>query len=233
MKKAAKYEQAGVAMTCRSYAEYVRMFDLDVSRLREGEVLDIAAGGSSFTAELNKEGTAYAVDPRYGPETSGWIREAAEEIDISTGKLQQIAPIYDWSYYGSPEAHRANRMKSLDTFAAHCLSEQGRPHYVQGALPKLPFESGRFSLVLCSHFLFLYAEQFGHKFHIDSVLEMMRVCKPGGEVRIYPLVSLSWEPYPGLDELMNAVIQAGGKPELFPSRLPFIPGSPFFLRITN
>jgi ubiquinone/menaquinone biosynthesis C-methylase UbiE len=113
----------------------------------------------------------------------------------------------------------------------HLQSAEGRSRYVDGSLPLLPFEDHAFSLVLCSHFLFLYAEQFGFEFHKQSLLELMRVCKPGGEVRVYPLYSLGWKPYERMDELLAAVRANGGEPELLTSGLPFIPGSSQFLRI--
>lgn len=229
-----RYEQMGVAMTCRSYAEYERMFDLNDSELMAGRILDIAAGGSSFTAEMAVRGnaSAVAVDPRYGCNVEQWVREAAEEIELSTSKLSKLTDVYDWSYYGTPERHRDNRLRSLALFEAHVRTSEGKEHYVAGSLPKLPFADDSFSLVLCSHFLFLYSEQFDERFHADSILEMMRVCKPGGMVKIYPLVSFATEAYPGLARLLEIVTKAGGTPELLDSKLPFIPGSQFYLRIT-
>lgn len=40
----------------RMYFEYLRMFDLDESVLRNGRVLDCPAGPSSFTAEAQGRG---------------------------------------------------------------------------------------------------------------------------------------------------------------------------------
>lgn len=229
------YEQIGVAMTCRSYAEYVRMFDLREGELSAGEVLDVAAGGSSFTAELAGRGQtqAIAADPRYAMRTEEWMEEAAKEIEVSYAKLAKLTDVYDWSYYETPERHREGRLRSLDVMRSDAGSLEGRERYIAGALPQLPFQDNRFSLVLCSHFLFLYGEQFDYSFHLESILEMMRVCKPGGQVKIYPLVSFAQEQDRNLDTLMEAVIKAGGVPELLESQLPFIPGSVYFLNITN
>jgi hypothetical protein len=64
MEKNNFYEQLGVAMTCRSFAEYERMFDLVKSDLQKGSILDIASGASSFTAMARRHGyEAFAVDP--------------------------------------------------------------------------------------------------------------------------------------------------------------------------
>lgn len=227
-----RYEQIGVAMTCRSYEEYVRMFDLTEAVLKEGRVLDVAAGGSSFIAEANARGySAIAVDPRYDADVLQWIEEATEEITTSTAKLAKLEGSFDWSYYGSLEGHRAGRERSISLFKEHVLSREGSSSYVYGKLPELPFPDHHFSLVLCSHFMFLYANQFGPEFHIQAIKELMRICKPNGEIRIYPLISLNWEPYPELEQLLEGIRMDGGTAELLPSHLPFIPTSDRYLRI--
>lgn len=226
------YEQMGVAMTCRSYEEYLRMFDLQQEDLARGEILDVAAGGSSFTAEVNERGfSATAVDPRYGAGIEQWISEAAEEIETSTAKIAKIQEHFDWSYYGSVENHRAGREASIERFKADVLRNENKQIYIDGKLPELPFKENRFSLILCSHFMFLYANQFGHEFHSQAVLELMRICKPGGQIRIYPLISLNWEPYSELDNLIAMIAANGGRTELGESNLPFIPGSSQYLKI--
>ncbi|BBH21452.1 hypothetical protein Back11_27970 [Paenibacillus baekrokdamisoli] len=221
------YEQIGVSITCRSFDEYLQMFDLKESDLTEGQILDIAAGGSSFTADAFHKGyEAFAVDPRYALEPEQLIADADEEIEVSTGKLMKLANQLDLSYYGDMTKHRAGREASLKRFASHYENKEQRAlRYKVGSLPNLPFDNGQFSLVLCSHFLFLYEEQFDYPFHLQAVLEMMRVCKPGGCVRIYPLMSLKWKPYSFLDQLALDIEKNGGSTGFFKTKLPFIPGS--------
>lgn len=226
------YEQVGVAMTCRGFAEYQAMFQLKEEELAAGPILDVAGGGSSFTAEASGKGyDATAADPRYAGNIGAWVEEAREEIEVSTAKLDGLKERFDWSYYGSLENHYGGRVKSLALFEEHVASAEGERRYVGGSLPELPFEDNRFSVVLCSHFLFLYAEQFGYEFHEAAIRELMRVCKPGGTIRVYPLLSLKWEPYEKLNELMEVVRKAGGTPEIRESALPFIPGSDRMLNI--
>ncbi|CAM4059553.1 class I SAM-dependent methyltransferase [Paenibacillus alkaliterrae] len=228
-----RYEQVGVAMTCRGYEEYVRMFDLKEADLSAGQVLDVAAGGSSFTADANERGySAVAVDPRYGAGVQQWVMEAEQEIETSTAKLAKLADAFDWSYYGTLEQHREGRKASHARFTADVLSNDHKQNYVGGQLPDLPFSDERFSLVLCSHFMFLYANHFGPDFHVKSIFELMRICKPGGQIRIYPLISLNWELYPELERLIETINRSGATTELLPSKLPFIPGSDYFLRIS-
>jgi len=202
-----KYEQVGTAFTCRSFAEYVRMFALDEPFDPQGEVLDAAAGASSFTADAARRGfRAVAVDPRYRLPQEELFREARTEIDVSTAKLEGLQDLFDFSYYGNLDNHRTGREASLKRFMDD-------------------FADDRFALVLCSHFLFLYGEHFDAEFHQRAVFELIRVCRPGGEVRIYPLVTLHFREYPHLDRLLEAVRRAGCSVRFQESKLPFIPGS--------
>ncbi|CAM4237578.1 SAM-dependent methyltransferase [Paenibacillus endophyticus] len=227
------YEQVGVAMTCRGYDEYVRMFDLQPVDLERGEMLDVAAGGSSFTADANARGyRAFAVDPRYDKGIEEWISEAEQEIETSTAKLAKLQERFDWSYYGSIDQHRAGRVTSIERFKESVRDSMNKHRYAAGKLPELPYSDNRFSLILCSHFMFLYADQFGTEFHIEAMKELMRICKPGGQIRIYPLLSLNWEPYPGLEQLLHTIKENGGSAELCPSHLPFIPGSSQYLKVS-
>jgi SAM-dependent methyltransferase len=226
MEKAAFYPQAGVAVTCRSFSEYEAMFSLEEDLLSRGPILDVAGGASSFTADANARGLAcVAADPRYALLPEVLHEESMKEIAVSTEKLSTLRERFDWSYYGSLEAHRANREASLVRFSEHYRREQGRGTYVSASLPSLPFPDETFSLALCSHFLFLYEEQFPVSFHLEAVKELYRVVRPGGEVRMYPLHSLRWARYPALGELVEALEREGACVRELPSGLPFIPGS--------
>lgn len=248
MGKLQEYEQVGVAVTCRSFDEYARMFALRETDLVQGPILDVAGGASSFTAEANRRGyEAVAADPSYVRDAEQFQSETLREIEQSTAKLSRIREQYDWSYYGSLDKHRERRLRSARIFhedykpdipaaggeaaAGAGRGTEGSKVYVAAALPELPFADDTFSLVLCSHFLFLYADQFGERFHREAVRELVRVCRPGGEVRIYPLLSLRWETYPGLESLVEELILAGHRVNRTKSGLPFIPGSDEMLRI--
>ncbi|PWV99672.1 methyltransferase family protein [Paenibacillus cellulosilyticus] len=219
------YEQAGVAATCRGYEEYQRMFDLP-DQLEGKHVLDIAGGASSFTADCSGRGIyAQAVDPRYAYDPEIVLADAREEIETSTEKLRSLAHRFDWSYYGGIDQHRTGRLESFHRFAADYSAPDAKQRYIAGSLPALPFADRSFDLVLCSHFLFLYADQFDADFHERAVLDMIRICRPGGQVRIYPLLSLRWEPYPHMNRLLAAICNTGAVPSIEDSLLPFIPKS--------
>lgn len=225
MQRQEVYEQAGVAATCRGFDEYKRMFDLP-DRLEGKRILDIAGGASSFTVDCCSRGIdAQAVDPRYAYAPEIVLADAREEIETSTEKLRSLAHRFDWSYYGNIDLHRAGRLDSFQRFAADFAAADANNRYVAGALPSLPFANETFDIVLCSHFLFLYADQFDASFHERAVLDMIRICRPGGQVRIYPLKSLRWEPYPQMDSLLTAICSTGAVPSIEQSHLPFIPDS--------
>ncbi|WP_409345703.1 methyltransferase domain-containing protein [Paenibacillus sp. MBLB4367] len=226
------YEQVGVAMTCRSFGEYIEMFDLDEEALKKGYVLDVGAGASSFVASANKRGIrAAAADPLYSLSRERIEEHGRTEIEVSTAKLAGLADKFDWTYYGDIDKHRANREASLELFLADYDAGLAEGRYAAGKLPHLPFPDNHFTTVLCSHFLFLYAEQFGYEFHLQAVRELARVCKPGGEVRIYPLLDLKWRPFAQLPELLDDLCRDGFTIHFYESKLPFIPKSKKFLGV--
>jgi hypothetical protein len=226
------YEQVGVAMTCRSFTEYEKMFVLDKEILEQAVILDIAAGASSFTAAVKSKGiAAFAVDPLYRKSIAEMAEHGRNEITLSTEKLAKLTETYDWSYYGNIERHRENRFSSLKVFMEDYAKADAKDTYYPAALPELPFATNSFSLVLCSHFLFLYQEQFDYTFHLNAIMEMYRVCQIGGHIRIYPVYDLKGMPYSYLEQLINHTKELGAIVELRVSQLPFLPGSTHFLNI--
>jgi hypothetical protein len=73
-------------------------------------------------------------------------------------------------------------------------------------LPILPFADSSFDLALCSHFLFLYSEQLGEAFHVESVAELCRVAT---EVRLFPLLQLGGSRSPHVAAVMNQLERLG------------------------
>ncbi|MCR8631079.1 class I SAM-dependent methyltransferase [Paenibacillus radicis (ex Xue et al. 2023)] len=234
MSKSKRYEQTGVAMTCRSFAEYEKMFALGQLTALDGPILDVAAGASSFTAEACARGiNAKSADPLYSMNADEIMSHGGQEIITSTQKLAAIKESFDWSYYGDLDRHRALREQSLVRFIQDYRQYKEEGRYVPALLPKLPYEDGTFNLVLCSHFLFLYHEQFDYEFHLQAIQELLRVCRPGGQVRIYPLRSLQWDYYPHLEQLLSTLEKEQIKTRLLASELPFIPGSTELLSLAK
>ncbi|NRR20153.1 class I SAM-dependent methyltransferase [Brevibacillus sp. MS2.2] len=227
------YEQVGVAMTCRSYQEYVDMFSLTEEILTKGPILDVGAGASSFTVEACQQGReVIAVDPLYEMKPEEIDTKGKREIEESTQKLAGIAHTLLWEYYGSLGQHQQNRERSLKKFIAAYRADEGiGKRYVSGLLPELPFANDQFSLVLGSHFLFLYHQQFDEQFHLDAINELLRVCQPGGQIRLYPLIGLDRKPYSKLPQLMEEIQRFGHTSSLQPTSFRFLVGATHYLEI--
>ncbi|MFB0846407.1 methyltransferase domain-containing protein [Paenibacillus oleatilyticus] len=192
----------------------------------------MAAGASSFVAEAAARGlAAQAADPMYELSAEAIYRHGMTEIEVSTGKLTKLRESFDWTFYGDPDRHRAMREESMKRFTDDYAHPSEGSKYTAAKLPHLSYEDESFGLVLCSHFLFLYHEQFDYDFHARALRELLRVCRAGGEVRVYPVITLQWDRYPMLDRLLEELRTDGFEASLELSELPFIPGSKELLRV--
>jgi SAM-dependent methyltransferase len=192
-------------ISSRSLAEYRAMFGLSDAELT-GRILDCAAGGASFVAELGPRVDAFAVDPAYSrPDT-----ELAAALAADTGRCADIATEHAdhfvWDWYGTPQ--RRDRMRAAAA-AAFLADKAARPErYLTASLPDLPFPDASFDLVLCSHLLFTWADPLDLEWHTNAVEELLRVTR--GELRLYPLVRRgAGEPVPFLPAVRDHVRDGG------------------------
>ena len=122
-----------------------------------------------------------------------FIKGSAQEMDFESvfdlafsnsalqwvKKLEEKANLFRWDYYRDKEGHMEHRTAALARFATDYASNYmggsaiGR--YVYAELPRLPFADGSFTLVLSSHFLFLYGDRLSPGFHAESLKELARV----------------------------------------------------------
>ena len=93
MSRVRLYEQIGVAMTCRSYEEYKKMFSLEDALLEKSKILDVAAGASSFVAKANIRGYD-AVDPLYSLTPEEMVTHGQKEMRKATQKLKKKCPSF-------------------------------------------------------------------------------------------------------------------------------------------
>ncbi len=192
----------GVGFIGRTYAEYNEMFALTESHLRNECILDCPAGPSSFAAEAHKLNVRVtACDVLYGLSLERLIEKGRRDILHVFEKFDDVADLYTWKYYKSKGEVVGLRHKALAAFAEdyHAGTEDGR--YIHAELPFLPFPDGAFSLVLSSHFLFLYGDRLSLRFHKECLKELARVASE--EVRIFPLTGLDAKPYPRMDEVIS------------------------------
>lgn len=232
MSKQPYYEQQGVAMTSRSYEEYQAMFSLDESHLT-GPILDVAGGASSFAAVARSKGmNVISTDPLYASSPEKLKQIGLEEIAQASRKLEKVKSYLNWEFYGSLDNHQVQRRDSFSMFITDFSLPSSQSYYVPAQLPTLPFQSGQFQYVLCSHFLFLYDQQFDVDFHLASVKEMLRVLSSGGELCIYPLVNLQFEVSHVLPLLLQYCHHHPSVAyQLVSSELNFLPKATQFLRI--
>jgi hypothetical protein len=190
----------------RSFEEYQRMFALSETDLNS-RLLGCADGPAGFNARAYKEGhVVVSVDPLYQlakRQIQGRIDATYKDILFQTLQNQEK---FLWDVIQSPYELGRRRMAAMNEFLADydAGTEQGR--YVTGELPNLPFTAGSFDLALCSHFLFLYSDNFSLKFHQQAIESMCRVAR---EARIFPLLNYNSEPSPFLGPLLQNFSAAG------------------------
>ena len=197
----------------RSLAEYRGMFDLSESDM-ESRILGCADGPASFNAELNAlGGDVVSVDPvyRFG------VDQLRERI---TAVFEEIMPQvianqekYAWNSINGPEQLGRVRMSAMNAFLDDYVQGRRQARYIEASLPDLPFSDHHFELALCSHFLFLYSEQFTLEQHVASLRELCRVAR---EVRVYPLLTLSGQPSPYLKQAQKSLQDCGFDVRLAP-----------------
>ena len=190
----------------RSFAEYRQMFALTDGDLRR-RILGCADGPASFNAEASKLGARVtSVDPLYSysaADIRARIKEVCPEVLEQTRRNRDG---FVWREYPSLEAVGRARLRAMVRFLKDFPVGHDSGRYVTAELPELPFESRSFDLALCSHLLFLYSEQLGDEFHLDSVAELCRVAE---EVRIFPLITLGNYPSPHVHLVMRAAERVG------------------------
>jgi hypothetical protein len=175
-----------VVLLGRTLDEYRRFFALDLETLRDGTILDVASGVSSFCAEGNRGGLRVtAFDPIYELPAAEIQERCGPDLDHVADAVRDLET-YRWGFYRSVEQLRGFRERAYRAFLEDYQSAPaGR--YVAGRLPRLPFADDQFKLTLVSYLMFVYEDQLDYEFHKRSLLEIMRVTN--GEARFYPLVT--------------------------------------------
>ncbi|MCX6956090.1 MAG: class I SAM-dependent methyltransferase [Verrucomicrobia bacterium] len=204
----AQIDLPAVSFFGRTLAEYAQFFALDLPALRRRDVLDVAAGPSSFVAEACARGIdAVAVDPLY----AGRVDELTARIDGDYARMltqMRAKPaLFRMKSFPSFDAAEADRRAAAQRFLADFSTHSLHGRYVAGALPRLPFFDDSFDLVLCAHLLFIYANRFDFDWHVAACRELARVS--AGEVRIHPVCGPDGRPYPKLAALRRE-LRAGG-----------------------
>lgn len=172
----------------RSYHEYLKMFSLKEEEMKNIRILDCAAGASSFTPHLLKQGyDSTAVDILYGRSVEETKEQCVNDFHTLLEMHSGLECKVDWNFFQNPEDLVQRRITVYEEFI-DSYAQLKDERFIEGALPQLPFDDNSFDLVLSSHLLFLYEDRLGYEFHLNSVLEMLRITSD--EIRIYPIVKL-------------------------------------------
>ncbi len=208
----------------RTFEEYTHFFALDVPALRRRAVLDVAAGPSSFVAEaVRRDIDAVAVDPLYGHTTAQLSARVREDYRRMFAQMRAKRHLFRLRHFKSFAAAEADRRAAASRFLADYAANDRHGRYVRASLPVLPFLDQSFSLVLCAHLLFIYADRFDYDWHLRACLELVRVS--AGEVRIHPVCSASGRTYAELDRLRTDLAVQGIRSDIVAVNYEFFAGS--------
>jgi SAM-dependent methyltransferase len=161
------------------------MFDLKIEELINGKILDCAAGASSFTAEMSKKGyDVTALDILYDEDPDVLSDKYHKHMEVLVEGLTSVDS-FVWNFFSDLEDLKEKRDDASREFIEDYRKNRGK-RYIKADLNNLPFHDNSFTMVLCSHLLFIYDHRLDYKFHLNTIREMLRVAS--NEVRIYPLV---------------------------------------------
>ena len=201
-------ELPAVSFFGRTLAEYAQFFALDLAALKRRDVLDVAAGPSSFTAAACLRGIdAVAVDPLYASAPAELAARVEADYAHMFARMRERRRLFRFRNFPSIDAAETERRLAAQRFLTDFDAQRFYGRYVGAALPHLPFFDGTFDLVLCAHLLFAYASRFDFDWHLAACRELVRVS--AGEVRLHPIVGLDGRTYPGLPRLRRE-LKAGG-----------------------
>jgi hypothetical protein len=190
----------------RSLDEYIGMFRLSPSDL-EQKILGVGDGPASFNAEATQLGYhVTSIDPIYQFSGTDIFARFTEVVDGIIEQVRQTPDSWVWTYHKSPEYLRQNRVRAIEKFLKDYDVGKQMGRYKFAELPDLSFADKEYNLALCSHFLFLYSDFYDYQFHLDSIIEMLRVAS---EVRIFPLLTLMLQRSPHLNQIVEQLTQLG------------------------
>ena len=216
----------------RSLAEYEKFFNLDLSQLLGQTILDCPSGAASFAAEAaQRQISVVAVDPFFSNPVEKLRTVGLADIEHVMEEVEKVWHLYASGYFASIQDVRTTRQRSLDLFCADFPAGKSSGRYVDALLPNLPFENGKFDLVLSGHFLFIYDDRFDYDFHLAAIRELARVSS--GEVRIFPPRGMNRQPYPHLDRLRRELERLGIVSEVRPSNFAFVKGWNYLLVLSS
>src|ERR1035437_4968207 len=171
----------------RNMEEYSKIFDLTDEDFN-CRIVSFGDGPASFNSEMTKlNRSVVSIDPIYQFSKDELKQRIAETKETVIDQTKSNVANFVWKNIRDVDNLERIRMDAMTQFLDdfEVGKEQGRYQYHE--LPnRTEYDDLQFDLGLSSHFLILYS-QLGVDFHIQSISEMLRICK---EVRIFPLLNL-------------------------------------------
>ncbi len=211
-------------------AEFQQMFALSEADL-SFKILGCSDGPASFTAEMHER--VYRVisaDPFYECTLEQVQERIAATYEIVIEQTRSNQDKFVWERIKSPDELGEIRMAAMRRFMADYEQGKADGRYITAELPKLPFAEKEFELALCSHFLFLYSDNFSLEFHEEAILSL---CKLAQEIRIFPVLDYNAEVSPHLAPIRKKLSALGYENSLVTVDYEFQRGGNQMLRITT
>ncbi|MGA1871633.1 MAG: SAM-dependent methyltransferase [bacterium] len=212
----------------RSFHEYMAMFSLSEKDLGK-RILACGDGPASFNCILTKRGGhVISTDPLYSLDADAIKSRIHETYETVLEQTRKNKNEFVWTHIPSVEELGRVRMKAMNYFLSDYTEGLAQKRYIKASLPNLPFGDREFDIALCSHFLFLYSDQFSADFHLTSIKELCRVAY---QVRIFPLLELGSKKSRHLDGIVTLLTQDGYKVHIEKVSYEFQKGGNEMLRI--
>lgn len=182
------FELKNIVPWGRSLEEYIKMFKLTNYDLNK-RIISFGDGPASFNSEmrlLNKK--VVSLDPIY-QFTKAELKQRIEETkETVMEQMRANQEKFVWKSIKNVDELEQIRMGAMSNFVNDFELGKEQRRYIYHELPNsTKYDTLEFDLGLSSHFLILYS-QLGLDFHIQSITEMLRICK---EIRIFPILNLN------------------------------------------
>lgn len=171
----------------RNFNEYKLMFQLNESDVSKN-IAGFGDGPSCFNYEATQQGySVTSFDPIY-QFSKDELKKRIDDVRITVmQQMRENINNYVWTNIKNLEELENIRMSAMRLFLSDFEKGKQDGRYIYHELPnRLIYADDSFDIGLSSHFLLMYTI-LGYEFHIQSMTEMLRVCK---EIRIFPIVDL-------------------------------------------
>lgn len=171
----------------RNFNEYKLMFQLNESDVSKN-IAGFGDGPSCFNYEATQQGySVTSFDPIY-QFSKNELKKRIDDVRITVmWQMRENINNYVWTNIKNLEELENIRMSAMRLFLSDFEKGKQDGRYIYHELPnRLIYADDSFDIGLSSHFLLMYTV-LGYEFHIQSMTEMLRVCK---EIRIFPIVDL-------------------------------------------